>query len=107
MHQNYRPHSNAIFRNRIRVLLADMPPMLLEMITDTIAAQSDLRVVGNIGSEECLLNAIKRTNADLVVAGDGGLRREGYEELLHECPRLKVIELVGRNGHGLRYELCL
>lgn len=81
--------------------------MMLEMITDTIAAQPDLHVVGSIGREECLLNAVKRTSADLVVVGDGGLRSEEYDELLHECSRLKVIELVGRDGHGLRYELCL
>jgi DNA-binding NarL/FixJ family response regulator len=95
-----------MIQDRIRILLAGMPPMLHEIITDAIASEADLHILGTTGARESLLEAVHRTKADLIVTSDQRAC-EKYEDLLREHPRLKVIELATKNGHGLRYELLM
>jgi hypothetical protein len=105
MRLNESPHSKVIVCERIRILVSEMTPMLLEIVTRTIATQPDLYISGKVGRGECLLRAAERTDADIFIASAGAATREQYEELLHERPRLKVLEIVSNDGHGLLYEM--
>jgi DNA-binding NarL/FixJ family response regulator len=94
-------------QNPIQVLLSDMPPLLLEIVAEALATQPDLHVLGSVGREESLLEAVKRTNADLVVASDHNLTSEQCRKVLYAQSRLKVIELDSRDGLGRLYQLRL
>ena len=105
MHLNRDHQSKTTARERIRILLSEMTPMLLDIISQTIATQPDLCVAGKVRRNENLLEAMKRTNADVLIAGNSAAGREQYDELLRQRPRLKVLEIAGNDGQGLLYEM--
>ena len=93
--------------NPIQVLLSDMPLLLLEIVTDVLRTQPDLQVVGSVGAEESLLDAVRRTNADFVIASGRNPTIEEYHQALYAQSRLKVLELASKDGHGWLHELRL
>jgi DNA-binding NarL/FixJ family response regulator len=99
------PHPKTIVHEQIRILLCEMTPMFFDIISETIATQADLHVAGNVKKNEDLLEAADRTSANVLIISDIATRREQYEELLHERPRLKVLEIASNDGHGLLYEM--
>jgi chemotaxis response regulator CheB len=99
---------NETFVNRIRILLWGMPPMLLDILTDTIAAQPDMDIVGRGGSDMDLLDAVEQTNADVVVLARGAAvegEDEDYDKLLYRRCRLKVLELLAEGRCGSLCEM--
>src|SRR5262245_47612795 len=83
-----------------------MPPMLLSIITDTIAAQRDLDIVGRFGRALGLVETAERIDADVVVVARTGADNPAeYDELLYRHSRLKVIEIFGEGRYGTLYEL--
>jgi DNA-binding NarL/FixJ family response regulator len=93
--------SNETFVNRIRILLWKMPPMLLDIITDTIAPQPDMDIVGKGRMERDLLDAAEQTNADIIItARSTASEYKDYDELLYRHCRVKVLEILdeGRSG---------
>lgn len=91
---------------RIRVLLWGMPSMLLNIITDTIAPQSDMDIVGSGTVEPSLLETAEKTDADVVILARGGAAEsQNYDELLHGRPRLKVIEILEAGRSGSLHEM--
>jgi DNA-binding NarL/FixJ family response regulator len=98
--------SNETFVNRIRILFWKMPPMLLDIITDTIAPQPDMDIVGRGKMEMDLLDAAKQTNADIVITARStateytATEYKDYDELLYRHCRIKVLEILdeGRSG---------
>jgi DNA-binding NarL/FixJ family response regulator len=105
MRLNNDPPSKVIVCKRIRILLSEMTPMLLDIVTQTIATQPDLSIIGKVGRNEDLPEAVERTKPDVIVTSDRIARREQYAKLLHERPRLKVLEIVRNKGYGILYEM--
>jgi DNA-binding NarL/FixJ family response regulator len=80
--------------------------MLLNIITDTIAAHSDLDIVSKRDRATGLLEAAENTNADVVVVARSGAAIEtAFDELLYRHPRLKVIEILDEGRYGTLHEL--
>ena len=93
--------SSETFVNRIRILLWKMPPMLLDIITDTIAPQPDMDIVGKGRMEKDLLDAAEQTDADIIITARGtATEYKDYDELLYRHCRVKVLEILdeGRTG---------
>lgn len=92
--------------NHIRIVLLDMPPLLLEMLRDAIAPQGDMEIVGTAADEPNLGALLENTEADVVVVKrDGALKRNAVNELLYQRPRLRVFEIVDRGRRGLLHEM--
>lgn len=79
--------------------------MLLNIITDTLAPQPDMDIVGEDPMAASLLDAAERSNADVVILARHGEGDGGYDELLYGCSRLKVIEIFGEGRYGSLHEL--
>jgi hypothetical protein len=96
--------SKATALKRIRILLSDLPPMLMDIIGNIVTAQPDMEIVGNVARGRNLLRAVNRSRADVVVlarkSGDGQ-----HDELLYGRRGLKVIEIGREGGHGSLCEL--
>lgn len=105
MDPNKGRHPQTIARERIRILLCEMAPMLHDIINQTIATQSDLCIAAKVTRKESLLEAVVRTNAGVLIASDVTARPEQYEELLRKRPHLKVLEITAKDGHGVLYEM--
>src|SRR4030095_5486094 len=100
-HRNDRLPSNETFVNRIVILLWKMSPMLLDIITDTIAPQPDMDIVGKDRMEKDLLDAAEQTNADIVItARSTATEYKDYDELLYRHCRVRVLEILDEGRYG-------
>ncbi len=74
----------------IRVLVANRPRLMRELILTTFADQPDIEIVGEVGDESEISESIKRTLPDFVVIAldHPGTRPAICDELLREPPRV-------------------
>lgn len=91
---------------RIRVLLARMPPLMLDILHHVVTAEPDMAVVGVI-DEIDLTAAVRRARADVVVVGEDpqGEQHDLYLNLLHRHPHIKVLAIAESGKRASFYEL--
>ena len=80
---------------RIHILLAGMPGMLLDMITDIVALHAEMMVAGRMQDTTDLRAAVKKARADVVILNEPAIGPpQNYEELLYSRPRLEVLSIT-------------
>jgi DNA-binding NarL/FixJ family response regulator len=87
---------------RIRVVLAEMPPILRDVLARTLADQPDMVLVGELGTSMELILAAGETRADVVILGLDDAEFPGVaSHLLGEYPHLKFLGVSadGRNAY--------
>jgi DNA-binding NarL/FixJ family response regulator len=91
--------------NRIRVLIANQPRLMRELISATIADQSDIELVGEVGKKEDLAEAVAETRPDvLIVAMDDQNRyRAQCGFLLGRYPEMKILAIAPDQNRALFY----
>jgi hypothetical protein len=90
---------------RIRVLLAGMPTLMLDILHHVVAAEPDMEIVGSVDVDG-LSRAIQPTLPDVVVVGhDAQSERDLYLSLLLRRPQLKVLAIDDDGKNGWLYEL--
>jgi DNA-binding NarL/FixJ family response regulator len=91
--------------NRIRVLIANQPRLMRELITGTLADQPDIEVVGEVGQQQDLAEAVADARPDvLIVAMDDRSRCHvqcGF--LLGRYPEMKILALAPERNEALFY----
>jgi len=80
----------------IRVLVANRPRLMRELILTTFADQPDIEIVGEVGDESEISESVKRTLPDFVVIAQDqpGKRPTICDELLREHPEVRVIAVA-------------
>jgi len=80
----------------IRILVANRPRLMRELILEVLAAQPDFEIVGEVAEESKILESVKRTLPNFVViALDLPDRRPAIcDNLLREHPELRVIAVA-------------
>src|SRR6185503_18399021 len=82
--------------DRIRVLLAELPRMLREIIESVIAGQHDMSIVGAVDTRDRVADALGLTPADVVIVGlRPGESTAALDAVLFEQPRLKLLAIRG------------
>lgn len=80
--------------------------MLLDIITGTLSAESDMEVVGTATSDEKLIELAVRANPDVVVCAHSHTFKRGlYDGLLYRRPHLRVLEIIRQGRRGFLCEL--
>lgn len=96
-------------RKQLRILVGDMPGLLREIIQHTVAAQSDMTLVG-AATRRGLSRAIRRHQADLAIVADStGHRLASHERLLlrHAGLKLLVVRRDGRQAELMEFrQVC-
>src|SRR5215472_12299129 len=90
---------------RVRVLVANQPRLMRELIMTTIADQPDIELVGEVGNQRDLTEAVEQTRPDvLILAMD---QSEKYRVqcgfLLGRYPEMKILALAPRENRALFY----
>ena len=95
--------------NLIRVLVANRPKLIRELILATISDQPDIEVVGEIRRETDLENAVNETRPDvLIVALDSTNRLPGIcSSILRNYPQLRVIAIAPDRNSSMFYQASL
>lgn len=80
----------------IRVLVANQPRLMRELVLETILEQPDIEIVAEIQNEEEIANAVDGTHPDfLIIALDESGRRPSLcDTLLLRYPKMKILALA-------------
>jgi chemotaxis response regulator CheB len=89
----------------IRVLVANRPRLMRELILTTFADQPDIEIVGEVGDESEISESIKRTLPNFVVIAldQPGKRPAICDELLREHPEVRVIAVAPEKNFVVYY----
>ena len=88
---------------RVRVLVANQPRLMRELIMTTIADQPDIELVGEVGKQDDLTETIEQVRPDvLIIAMD---QREQYRAqcgfLLGRYPEMKILALAPEQNRAV------
>ena len=89
----------------IRVLVANRPRLMRELILTTFADQPDIEIVGEVADESEISESVKRTLPNFVVIAldDPGRRPAICDELLREHPEVRVIAVAPEKNYIVYY----
>ncbi len=89
----------------VRVLVANRPRLIRELILATIADQPDIEVVGEVVNEGDLLPTVEEQRPDfLIVALDeSGARPSVCDVLLAKFPDMKILALAPERNSSVFY----
>jgi DNA-binding NarL/FixJ family response regulator len=90
---------------RIRVLVANQPRLMRELIMTTIADQPDIELAGEVGKQDDLADAVAQTRPDVLILGMDD--REKYRVqcgfLLGRYPEMKILALAPEQNRAQFY----
>lgn len=86
--------------NKTRVLVANQPRLIRELVLETICDQPDIEIVGELHDEKQIADMVEQTHPDfLIVALSGNQRPPICDVLLHRHPEMRILALApDRNG---------
>ena len=92
-----------------RVVLGTMPPLLGDIVRETLTRQTDFEVLAEVQTRGEIMPAVQHTGAQVVVVGIAAGGWVGLSALLRELlavhPRLTVIALASDGRSGYVYQL--
>jgi DNA-binding NarL/FixJ family response regulator len=90
---------------QIRVLVANRPRLMRELILTTFADQPDIEIVGEVTDEADIPDSVDRTLPDfLVISQDKlGRRPSVCDVVLHQHPELKIIAVAPDQNYSVHY----
>jgi AmiR/NasT family two-component response regulator len=90
---------------RVRVLVANRPRLMREMVVATIADQPDIEIVGEVVNEKDLNDIVEQTQPDVLILAleqpDRPLDKCGF--LLGRYPRMRILALAPEQNRGVYY----
>jgi AmiR/NasT family two-component response regulator len=91
--------------NAVRVVVANRPRLLREMVLTTLSEQAGIDVVGEADDERDVPDLVARTQPDfLLIALDEGRRRPRLcDILLKQFPALRIIAVAPHSSLGVFY----
>lgn len=89
----------------IRVLVANRPRMMRELILATFADQPDIEIVGEVASDEDIPKTVEKTLPDLVVVAldEPGRRPRVCDVVLRQHPEIKIIGVDTKQNYSVFY----
>jgi DNA-binding NarL/FixJ family response regulator len=89
----------------IRVLLANRPRLIRELILTTFADQPDIEVVGEVTDEAKILETTEKTRPDLVIVVQDIRDKRPHicDVLLRRHPEVRIIALAPDQSYSVYY----
>jgi len=89
----------------VRVLVANRPRLIRELLLATISDQPDIEVVGEVQNEADILGAVEQQQPDfLIVALDNPQSRPAVcDILLERFPNMKILALAPERNSSVFY----
>jgi AmiR/NasT family two-component response regulator len=90
---------------RVRVLVANQPRLMREMVIATISDQPDIEIVGEVVNEDDLNDVVEQTLPDVLILSleepERPLGKSGF--LLGRYPRMRILALAPEKNRGVYY----
>ena len=89
----------------VRVLVANRPRLLRELVLSTLSDQAGISIVGEAENEKDIPSLVAETKPDfLLIASDESSRRPPLcNQLLKEFPALRIIAVAPNTNVGVLY----
>jgi len=89
----------------IRVLMANQPKLMRELILDTLADQPGVEIVGEVPEEGNILERVQETRPDFLFISldDPEIRPALCDSVLHSHPEVSIIAVGPHHDQGIRY----
>lgn len=87
----------------IRVLVANQPRLMRDLVVATISEQSDIEVLGTVDDDSRLITAVSELQPDVVIVTleDPHRRPAICDYLLVHYPRVKVLAVAPENDESV------
>ena len=91
--------------NPIRVLVANRPRLIRELVMATIADQPDIEIVGEIQQETELEHAVEETHPDFLIVAleKSNSLPEICKSILRNHPQMRVIAIASDRNSSMFY----
>jgi chemotaxis response regulator CheB len=88
-----------------RVLMANQPKLMRELLVEVLAEESWVEIVGEVTQEAQIRELVLKTSPDLLVvtAEKPGSRPAICDELLREFPALRIIAVAAQESYSVCY----
>ena len=89
----------------VRVLVANRPKLMRELIVSTLSDEAGVEIVGEVGEESEIPGRVNQTSPDLVVIAldEPGERPAICDTLLREHPGLRIIAVAFQQNRSVFY----
>jgi DNA-binding NarL/FixJ family response regulator len=89
----------------IRVLVANPPRLMRELILATFSDQPDIEIVGEVADEAELLESVEKANPDFVVIAQDrlGERPAVCDTVLRRHPDVRIIAVAPHDNYSIYY----
>ena len=89
----------------IRVLVANRPKLMRELIISTLSDETGMEIVGEVDEESELSQRVSQTSPDVVVIAldEPGERPAICDVLLREHPALRIIAVAFQQNRSISY----
>jgi len=89
----------------IRILVANRPKLMRELLLATLSEQNWIEVVGEVAEMSELSDFVAKTSPDLVVidAEEHGKRPHICDILLRQHPQLRIIAVAAQENYSVCY----
>ncbi len=90
---------------RVRVLVANRPRLMRELVREVIADQPDIEIIGELSDENELLQAVEDARPDIVILAmdDADDRNTLCGFLIGRYPQMKILAIAPEKNVGLFY----
>ena len=90
---------------RVRVLVANGPRLMRELVLAVLADQSDIEVIGEIQNESELAIAVEESRPDVLIVAldDSDQRATQCGFLVGRYPQMKILALAPEKNRGVFY----
>lgn len=94
---------------QIRVLVANHPRLMRELMLATFADQPDIEIVGEVSEEADIPDSVDRKHPDFLVISqeDQGSRPAVCDVVLQRHPELKIIAVSPERNYSVHYWVSL
>ena len=89
----------------IRVLVANRPRLMRELILATLADQPDIEIAGEVSDDEEIPSRVSQTLPDLVVIAldEPGKRPTICDTILQQHPEVRVLAVASQQNRSICY----
>lgn len=90
---------------KVRVLVANQPRLMRELVLDTIAGHEDIEVVGEVGEETSILEKVSEARPDFVIVTLHSWQERPWicDVLWERFPRVRVLALQPESNDSVLY----
>ena len=89
----------------IRVLVANQPRLMRELVLETFSDQPDIEIVGEVADDVEIAPSVERTHPDfLVIALDDPMERPAIcDTILKQHPEIRIIAVSPNHKYSVYY----